>query len=97
MQHGINVQFFICLVWFCQLSCHYRQVTRSNLYIRACVSASCVGSILSDGKLRVHCTKLKHRSTEAQAGVKPISNPKLLLFEVWLRKHVVALELILHY
>lgn len=32
------------------------------------------GSILSDGKLRVFSTQVKHRSTGAQAGIKPIIN-----------------------
>lgn len=56
----------------------------SYLYVRVCVSvcethSDC--SVLSDGKLRIHCTKEKHRSAEAQAGVKPINNQ--MHFVVW--------------
>lgn len=84
MQHGNNIRFFICLVSFCLFSCHYRWVLCSYLYVRVCVSvcethSDC--SVLSDGKLRIHCTKEKHRSAEAQAGVKPINNQMHLV--VW--------------
>lgn len=69
---GTTFSFFICWVEFCLFSCHCRGVLCSNWYVRVCVSV-CVShsdcSILSDGKLRIHCTKLKHRSTEAQAGI----------------------------
>lgn len=63
MQRGNNIQFFICFSFVFVLT---------RVCFCVCVSAN--SDSLSDGKLRVHCTKAKHRSTEAQAGVEPIDN-----------------------